>query len=380
VSLQFFNAATGHLRGKSGIETVMRKVLFPLFLLTCVPVSAEEFHKAPDFSADAVWIDAGHIPRSIKGYRGQVVLIDFWEYTCINCIRDFAVLKRWYSKFHPYGFEIIGVHYGEFAMGYKVANVRDAAKRFRLPWPVIADLKGSVWNAYHSDVWPNRFLVDPQGYISMHLKGEGNDHSMEEKIHELLETSHPEVRTIALDPPENSFSPQCGITTEETYVGTRYGRSAIGNSQFFKEGQATNFHQQQEPADGAVMLSRKWGVEQEGVESASKDDKAELRYHARSIYAVLSVENPKKPIRLDLLQDGVPLTREEAGEDVQVDSRGSYIEVSKPRMYYLVKNPRFGSHLLTMVPENNGFSLHSFTYGNDCQQDTDESTGYGPDR
>lgn len=88
-----------------------------------------------------------------------------WEYTCINCIRDFSVVKRWYGKYHRYGFGVVGVHFGEFPMGFNANNVREAAKRFQLPWPVVADVKGSIWNDYHSDVWPNRYLIDQNGYI-----------------------------------------------------------------------------------------------------------------------------------------------------------------------------------------------------------------------
>jgi hypothetical protein len=126
------------------------------------------------------------------------------------------------------------------------------------------------------------------------------------------------------------------------------------------------------PADGKVMLSGRWITKQDGITSDGKNDQAQLRYHARSVYAVLSVENPKKPVRVNLLQDGKPLDQAEAGVDVHVDSQGSYLEVSSPRMYYLVNNSAFGSHLLTLAPQASGFGLHSFTYGNDCQQNFEQ--------
>jgi len=114
-----------------------------VFISVLLAASAHAEHqapvKAPNFSSDAQWIDTGlageKVPHSIQGYRGRVLLVDFWEYTCINCIRDFSVLKRWYAKYHAYGLDIVGVHFGEFAMGYNADNVRDAAKRFQLPWP-----------------------------------------------------------------------------------------------------------------------------------------------------------------------------------------------------------------------------------------------------
>ena len=258
------------------MRTLVSMLVLALLLVACAHAKNEKLEKAPNFAGDAQWIDTGtagkNVPHSIKGYRGRVLLIDFWEYTCINCIRDFSVLKRWYAKYHSYGFDIVGVHYGEFAIGFSVDNVRDAAKRFQLPWPVVADTHGSIWNAYHSDVWPNRYLIDQQGDIVLHVEGEGNNRPMEEKIRELLATAHPEITQIPLDPPENTFAPLCGVCTDETYIGDWFGRGAIANPSGYKnDGEPTTFHADGEPTDGKVMLSGRWITQQDGVTS---DDKA----------------------------------------------------------------------------------------------------------
>ncbi|MGA9884196.1 MAG: redoxin domain-containing protein [Candidatus Acidiferrales bacterium] len=329
--------------------------------------------KAPKFSSDVTWINTGpdttKVPHTIKGYRGHVLLIDFWEYTCINCIRDFMPLKRWYAKYHPYGFDIVGIHYGEFAIAFSVKNVRQAAQRFHLPWPVVADTYGSMWKAYHSDVWPNRYLIDQNGNIVMHVEGETGNRALEKKIQQLLIPSHPAVAKIPLDPPENTFAASCGICTDETYVGNWFGHGALQNSKGYREeGSVTDFAAYEAPRDGRVVLSGKWKTEHDGVISAGANGQAELLYHARSVYAVLSVEKTKKPVKVYVLQDGKPVPKDEAGVDVHFDSQGSYIQVSEPRMYYLVKNIKFSSHLLTLKPQASGFDLHSFTYGNNCQQ------------
>lgn len=349
-------------------------VLVVALILTNAYGGHQKPEKAPNFAPDAQWIDAGtagkKVPHSMKGYRGHVLLIDFWEYTCINCIRDFSVLKRWFDKYHPYGFDIVGVHYGEFAIGFNADNVRDAAKRFQLPWPIVADLKGSIWRDYHSDVWPNRYLINQEGNIVFHVEGEGNNQAMEEKIRELLAKTTPAVIQIPTDPREGTFSPSCGICTQETYVGDWLGRGAIANSRGYgNDGAVTNFHADRVPADGRVILSGRWIVQQDGITSDDKHDTARLRYHARSVYAVLSVVDPKRPVRVYLLQDGKPINQKESGIDVHFDPQGSYLEVASPRMYYLAKNSAFGSHLLELEPERADFLLHSFTYGNNCQQD-----------
>jgi thiol-disulfide isomerase/thioredoxin len=359
----------------------MKKLLCALLLgiSLAAPAYPKAAHaeKAPNFTSDAVWIDTGaagmRVPHSIKGYRGHVLLVDFWEFTCINCIRDFSVLKRWYAKYHTYGFDIVGVHFGEFQMGYNVENVRDAAKRFQLPWPIVADLHGTIWNEYHSNVWPNRYLIDQSGDIVLHIGGEGNNGPVEDKIRQLLASSHSEIQQVPLDPPEDTFAPSCGLCTEETYVGDWFGRGAIANRNAYdNNGAPTNFRPEGAPPDGRVMFSGQWTAEQDGVTSDDRHGRAELRYHARSVYAVLSVANPKKPVRVYVLEDGRPLAPDEAGVDVHSGAEGSYLEVSDPRMYYLVKNPAFGAHRLTLEPQASGLVMHSFTYGNNCQQDFDQ--------
>ena len=352
----------------------MRKSFVPILLLAGIATvcrGAASTYRAPEFPKDIRWLDKGDpVPHTIAGYRGKVVLIDFWDYTCINCIRDFAVLKSWYGKYRPYGFEIIGVHFGEFPMGSNVNNVEDAAKRFRLPWPVVVDNHGSLWKAYRSEVWPNRYLIGPNGDVVLQVEGEGNNRVMEEKIRELLAPAHAEVAKIALDPSEEASGPDCGVCTQETYVGDWYGRGALENSQGYQDGAAVNFRADHEPGDGGVMLNGMWLTMHDGVTSTAPDATAALRYHARSAYAVMS--ESQGVVRVYLQQDGKPLTSADAGVDVRFDRSGSYVEVKEPRMYYLVKNPAFGAHLLTLQPQSSGFTLLSFTYGNNCQQNFDQ--------
>jgi thiol-disulfide isomerase/thioredoxin len=340
---------------------------FPL-LLRAQTVMDLKVHKAPDFGSGDVWLDAGApAPHHIADYHGHVVLVDFWEFTCINCIRDFGVVKRWYGKYHSYGFDVIAVHYGEFAIGFNVDNVREAAQRFRLPWPVVADQNGSTWKAYAADGWPNRYLIDPQGNIVMKLFGERNNREMETKIRELLAVDHPEVMKIELDPEDDGFRAECGNTTQEMFLGELYGRSAVGNMPNHKLGDVPDFRPLHSPPDGQAMLSGRWRVEHDGVTSQARDTSAELRYTGRSLYAVMNLTDAKK-VRIDLFMDGNPLPKNQAGADVQFDDKGNaYIEVTDARMYYLVRSPALSAHLVALEPQANGLTLHSFTFGNNSQ-------------
>jgi thiol-disulfide isomerase/thioredoxin len=328
-------------------------------------------HPAPDFGAGSVWLDeSAPAPHHISDYRGRVLLIDFWEYTCINCIRDFAVIKRWYRKYHPYGFEVVGVHYGEFNIGFDVNHVRAAAQQYRLPWAVVADQNGTTWKAYASQGWPMRYLVDAQGNIVMAVFGEGNNREMETKLRELLAAAQPaltkEVMKIDLDPDENVFKPECGIPTQETFAGELYNNSAVEDLAGHHTGDVADFVPPHSPPDGGVMLAGRWRVERDGVTSENHGSSAELRYHARSLYAVLSLAGAKQ-MRVNLFMDGAPFPRESAGADVKFDAKAAYVEVTEGRMYYLVRSPAFTAHLVALQPEGSGMTLHSFTYGNNCQ-------------
>ncbi|HEY6338673.1 MAG TPA: redoxin domain-containing protein [Candidatus Sulfotelmatobacter sp.] len=343
-------------------------------LLGVIPLCAQvdlTVHPAPDFGADAVWLDQGApAPHHISGYRGHVLLIDFWEYTCINCIRDFGAVKSWYRKYHTLGLDVVGVHYGEFSIGFNLANVREAAQSFRLPWPVLADQKGTTWKAYASDGWPERYVVDPQGNLVMKVFGESHSHEIEVKIRELLAAGHPDVADqltkIALDPDEDNLKPECGVATQETFVGEIYGRSAVEDMAGHHAGDEADFQPPHSPPDGGVMLVGRWRVERDGVISNGHAAAAELRYHARSLYSVLSRKG-EKPIRVDIFQDGVPLPKDGAGSDVRFDAKGPYLEVNDSRMYYVVRSPAFGAHLIALQPESPGLELDSYTFGNNCQ-------------
>lgn len=351
--------------------TSLRVSLYVLLLLAMGRASLGQVdtkvRPAPDFGGDGVWLDQGApVPHHIADYRGKVVLVDFWEYTCINCIRDFGVVKRWYTKYHQYGFDVIGVHFGEFNIGFDVNNVKEAAQRFHLPWPVLADEKGSSWKAFEASGWPDRILIDPEGKIVMKVFGEGNNVVMETRIRELLAVSHPDVMKIPLDAAEDDFRPECGVPTQETYVGEMYGRSSVLDMEDRHAGDQGNFMPPHSPPDGGVMLVGRWRVEKDGVTAEARGAGAEIRYHARSLYAVLSL-NGAKQVRVYLFQDGNPLPKDGAGADVKFDQKGAYVDVTEGRMYYLVRSPSFTAHLLSLNPDGQGLTLHSFTFGNNCQ-------------
>jgi thiol-disulfide isomerase/thioredoxin len=331
--------------------------------------------QAPAPSAPSTeWINSS--PLTMSGLHGKVVLIDFWEYTCINCIRTFAENKKWYERYHRYGFEIIGVHDPEFDIAYSAENVRAAVKRFGLPYPVVVDVGFQIWKAYNNSTWPNRFLIDAKGFVRFNRPGEGGDSAFEHAIQQLLQEAHPGLHFSAeytITPEQNAFAPSCGVPTEEMYVGDWSGRGVLANSEGYHQGKTLNYELPGSVEDGRAAVSGRWEADKNGMiyrgknKESERADKLVMRYHARELYAVLNVSHGK-PSRLYIKQDGKDLAATDKGVDVQFDSGGhSYIEVREPRMYYLVQNPSFGSHAVELIPSRAGLTVNSFTFGNDCQ-------------
>jgi peroxiredoxin len=375
----------------------MRKLLFVLaglglFLLPMASRAAQKFEpkelQVSDFPAPELpppgeqvsgttWINS--VPLTMRQLRGQVVLIDFWEYTCINCIRTFDDNKKWYERYHKYGFTILGVHDPEFDIAYPVLNVQRAVKRFQLPYPIVVDDWFKIWTSYHNNTWPNRFLVDAEGVVRFHRSGEGGDADFERAIQYLLRKAHPGLKfpsSYTIPPEKNAFAPSCGITTGEMYIGDWYNRGALANPQGYHRRKTIDYHMPASVADGRAVLSGPWKTDKNGMIYRGKNksddptgDQLKIRYSARELYSVINVSHGH-PSRLYIQQDGKYLTAANKGVDVQIDNQGrSYLEIREPRMYYLVANPSLGRHTVSLFPTQAGLTINSFTFGNNCQTD-----------
>ncbi len=366
---------------------VLPALLAVLTVATCAQPAEQALtpmdSRAPEFPPgnapeDGIsWIST--LPMTMQSLRGEVVLIDFWEYTCINCIRTFAQNKEWYKRYHKFGFEIIGVHDPEFDIAYPVDNVRAAVKRFRLPYPIVVDDHFSIWHSYNNNTWPSRFLVDAEGVVRFHRSGEGGDNALEHEIQVLLKKAHPGIQFpagYAVPPEENTFAPSCGVVTPEMYVGNWGDRGILANPQGYHKGKIIDYQLPAWVPDGRAAVSGRWETDRNGMIYHGKPQRHEpgpdqlvMRYHARELYSVINVSHGG-PSRLYIRQDGKWLTESDKGVDIQFDQGGrSYLEVREPRMYYLVANPVFGSHTVSLQPTRPGLTINSFTFGNNCQTD-----------
>ncbi len=276
----------------------------------------------PNFSGGAAWLNSP--PLTPAALRGKVVLVDFWEYTCINCLRTLPYLREWYRRYHDDGLVIIGVHTPEFAFSGDDRNVTDAVKRLGIAWPVVLDDGYAVWNRYHNNIWPHEFLFDQNGNLVESQEGEGNYQQTEQKIQALLHAENPQLRlpaVMALLPQDSYNKPGavCYPKTPETYVGPWHGQHVANRPQLFDPTQYIDRGGDRE--DGKVYLQGSWTISPQGqaMISAANDGYAALPYHAIQVVAVMRPQQGT-PVRVVVTQDGKPVPHSDAGKDLAYDA------------------------------------------------------------
>ncbi|TMK78186.1 MAG: redoxin domain-containing protein, partial [Actinobacteria bacterium] len=139
---------------------------------------------APEFIGITKWLNSP--PLTLKQLHGKVVWIDFWTYSCINCVRTLPDVRAFYARYHQAGLEIVGVHSPEFSFEKNISNITAAIKRYRLPYPIAVDNVMGTWNAYHNDSWPHVYLIDRNGNVAFNYSGEGGDDALQTQVRALL--------------------------------------------------------------------------------------------------------------------------------------------------------------------------------------------------
>ena len=232
---------------------------------------------APPFRGIDDWINSK--PLTIDGLRGKVVLVDFWTYSCINCLRTLPHLEAWYRRYHRVGLEIVGVHTPEFAFEHVVSNVRQATKRLGVRYPVAIDNEYKTWDAYGNNVWPAEYLIDRGGHVREYKQGEGRYGDTERKIQELLgEPAGAQLASVRDETPQH-------FTTPESYLGwerlQRYAGSAITPDRLIRYRFPKTI-----PPD-SLAYSGFWSVERQRI-VAGPEARLRLSFVAQHVYLVLS--------------------------------------------------------------------------------------------
>jgi cytochrome c biogenesis protein CcdA/thiol-disulfide isomerase/thioredoxin len=296
---------------------------------------------APAFTGTQRWFNTpGGRPLSLAALRGRVVLVDFWTYTCINCLRTLPFLRGLDAKYRADGLTIVGVHTPEFSFEQDAGNVAAAIRSNGLRYPVVQDNRYGTWNAYGNQYWPAEYLLDARGHVRHTSFGEGGYRETELAIRALLaQAGHHNLGGMA---PGHAIFPTVGLATPETYLGAERAQGWAGTP-------PTPGTHTYPAAPGLALndfaLAGTWRVTGQAA-TAVRDARIDVAFQAAHVYLVLSsAGNRPRPVRV--LLDGRPLRT---------------ITVDAQRLYTLVSLPTDQQHRLTVRPAP-GVSGYAFTFG-----------------
>ncbi|HEY2769316.1 MAG TPA: cytochrome c biogenesis protein CcdA [Solirubrobacteraceae bacterium] len=308
---------------------------------------------APDFTGTERWFNTpSGRALSLAGLRGHVVLVDFWTYTCINCIRTLPFLKGLYATYHPYGLDIVGVETPEFTFEQDAGNVQQAIRSDGLRYPVVQDNHYGTWNAYQNQYWPAEYLIDARGQVRHTQFGEGKYKEDEAAVRELLYMAGARRLPKPMTAHAQVASSQLG--TPETYLDDR-------PSQSFSPPLQSGTHAypgfSAPPGVNEFALKGTWTVTAQSATAAGSGASITGGVQAAKVYLVMTSAG-NAPRRVRILLDGKPIPSREAGADVH----GDVVTVRGQRLYSLVSLPRAEQHAVTVqVPP--GVSAYDFTFG-----------------
>ena len=307
-----------------------------------------------------VWLNSP--PLNMRQLRGRAVLVDFWDYTCVNCIRTLPYIQAWHEKYKDLGLTVIGVHTPEFTFAQYESNVERGVREFGLTYPIVIDSEFELFKLFANRAWPSKYLIDKDGYLRYMHMGEGGYVECETIIQELLREIQPNIQLPPMTPPvraEDGPGAVCYIATPELYLGHRRGR--IGNDSGFLEDRSADYSFNGDPQENVFHASGRWHSSAEYFEAAGDgDDRIVIKYEAASVNLVLS-SNRTPSAEVRITQDGHPLTEDNKTSETLFRDGQSYIVVDRARMYALVDNHDFGSHVLelTFAP---GSAAYAFTF------------------
>ena len=343
--------------------------------------TGQKFPEASSIEGISDWINSE--PLAITDLRGKVVMLDFWTYTCVNCIRTLPQLKDWHEQYSDDGLVIIGIHTPEFEFEKNSGNVAQAMEDHRISWPVALDNDYVTWDNYENVFWPTKYLIDAKGRLRYHRVGEGAYERVEEEIRLLLIESGSDLSD---DPPTNlpdhlpdpkyTEAPDREIT-RELYTGYErgdfereyYGTGYVDQAEYYSEpGQNLLLEAPEYLTPGYLYFNGSWINEGQralhGRVSEGFEDYVSLVYSARTVNAVLAAANGE-PVKVLVQLDGEFLTNENRGPDVTIGADGeSYLWVDQSRMYQVVASPSYAQRKELRISVNsNQLAVYAFTFG-----------------
>lgn len=305
-------------------------------------------------------------PISLSSLQGSsVILLDFWDYSCISCVRALPYLKDWHRKYQEFGLMVIGVHTPEFKFGRAQDVVQRALKDLGIQYPTVTDNEAIIWSAYGVRQWPTRVLIDVDGFVRIVQSGESGYQEFERAIQQLLAESGYRGEMPELTKPfRDTDEPGAALfqTTREMHLG--YLKGTLGNPEGFSAESTNEYVDKGLHLPERFYANGKWMSERDFFcfnGSSGEKGMIMLQYDAREVNAVM---NSKKGTRLEVVvqQDGKALTEGAAGLDIVLLSEKSVVYVDTPKMYRLVKNPEFQSHTLKLIVSDPEVEIYAFSF------------------
>ncbi|KVC65990.1 cytochrome c biogenesis protein DipZ [Burkholderia stagnalis] len=318
----------------------------------------------PSLDGAVQWLNSP--PLTTAGLRGKVVLVDFWTYSCINCLRTLPYINAWARKYAPYGLVVIGVHAPEFAFERDLGNVRKAVHDLGIGYPVAIDNNYAIWRAFGNEYWPAHYFVDAQGRIRRHHFGEGEYAESERAIQALLaEAGRPEALNVPVGlagaPAQGAqaAADSAAVRSPETYVG--YARAEDFSSPGGVVRDAA--HRYDAPARPGLNdwgLAGTWQVGAEHAALAAPSGRIVYRFHARDLHLVLGPDANGRPVRFRVTLDGAAPG---AAHGADVDAQG-YGTVTGQRLYQLVRQAGpIADRTFSIEFLDAGVRAYAFTFG-----------------
>ncbi|MFL0350828.1 cytochrome c biogenesis protein DipZ [Stenotrophomonas lactitubi] len=318
----------------------------------------------PSLSGATGWLNSP--PLTAEQLRGKVVLIDFWTYSCINCLRAMPFVHEWAQRYRDHGLVVVGVHTPEFAFERDPRNVMKAVQQLKVEYPVALDNQYSIWRAFNNRYWPAHYFIDAQGNIRGHQFGEGNYAHSEQVIRRLLV----EAGQTDLPPPADPAAADLqGVATQADMGNLRSPETYLGHAR--AEQFASPGGQRADAAFGYTLpstlalnqwgLSGQWRVNDEAAQLQQAGGRIAFQFHARDLHLVLAPGEDGTPVRFRVLLDGKPLPAADAGADVAADGTGT---VNEHRLYQLIRQRgTVGPHRFEIEFLDAGVQAYAFTFG-----------------
>jgi len=315
----------------------------------------------PSLDGAVAWLN--YAPLTREDLKGKVVLVDFWTYSCINCLRAIPHVEAWARKYKDDGLLVIGVHTPEFAFEKDQLNVSNAVRNLGITYPVAIDSNYAIWNAFHNEYWPAHYFIDGQGMIRYHHFGEGEYDKSEEVIQQLLKEKNASLKAVGMIQVDGSGAQAAADIDDdespETYIG--YARQQNFATPEKIKHDAPNSYTT--PTDLGVNdwgLAGKWKIGGESATLQETPGKIVFRFHARDLHLVLGPGKGDHPIRFRVLLDGAPPLD---GHGADVDGQGNGT-VNEYRLYQLIRQKgKVEDRTFQIELLDPGVEAFAFTFG-----------------